>query len=312
MDSTDAKTAAPPIASEVPRIRALLREQKFSDALAAGETLLAAAAEHRDALLFVAIAQRNLGRIPDAVNTLAVLGQHHPRFSRLHEERGHCFVAMKQAPQAIEAFLRAVNINHALPASWRMLEGLYRMTGQADNAAMAAGHVATLKSLPREVVTATGLFSDGDLDVAEPMVRAYLLRHGHHVEAMRVLAGIGTARKVYDDAELLLAAVLELAPDYRAARQDYAALLVEVHKYREARLELDQLLEKAPDNRLFKTLYATSCVGLGEHERAIGIYRELLVGTPADADLHSTSAMPGVKSLIGPRSVASCAAVIYY
>jgi tetratricopeptide (TPR) repeat protein len=29
-----------------------------------------------------------------------------------------------------------------------------------------------------------------------------------------------------------------------------------------------------------------SCVGLGEHERAIAIYRELLVGTPADADLH--------------------------
>jgi hypothetical protein len=32
-----------------------------------------------------------------------------------------------------------VNINHALPASWSMLEGLYRMTRQADNAAMAAG-----------------------------------------------------------------------------------------------------------------------------------------------------------------------------
>ena len=53
---------------------------------------------------------------------------------------------------------------------------------------------------------------------AEPMVRAYLLQHGNQIEAMRLLARIGIARKVFDDAELLLAAVLELAPDYRAAR----------------------------------------------------------------------------------------------
>ena len=116
------------------------------------------------------------------------------------------------------------------------------MTGQTDNAAMAASHVATLQNLPPEVVTATGLFADGDLDAAEARVRAYLLQHGNHVEAMRLLARIGIARKVYDDPELLLAAVLELAPDYRAARQEYASVLVELHRYQEARRELDSFL----------------------------------------------------------------------
>jgi tetratricopeptide (TPR) repeat protein len=286
MDSTLAKSPASSPGLEPARIRALLRQQKFSEALSAGEALLAEAADQRDVLLYVAIAQRYLGRISDALGTLETLEQHHPRFSRLHEERGHCFVVMKQAPQAIEAFLRAVNINHALPASWRMLDGLYRMTGQADNAAMAASHVATLRNLPPEVVTATGLFADGDLDAAEPLIRAYLLKHGNHVEAMRLLARIGIARKVLDDAELLLSAVLEFAPDYRVARQEYAGVLIELHKYQSARQQLDELLKTEPDNRLFKTLYATSSVGLGEHERAIAIYRELLLGTPADADLH--------------------------
>jgi predicted Zn-dependent protease len=285
MDSTLAKSSAPVPEAQPARIRALLKQQKFSEALAAGQALLADAAGDRDALLYVAIAQRFLGRIPDALKTLETLERHHPRFSRLHEERGHCFVVMKQAPQAIEAFLRAVNINHALPASWRMLDGLYRMTGQPDNAAMAASHVATLRSLPREIVTATGLFADGDLEAAESLIRAYLLQHGNHVEAMRLLARIGIAHKVFDDAELLLAAVLELAPDYRVARQEYAGVLIEMHKYQHARAELDRLLKEEPDNRVYKTLYATSSVGLGEHERAIGIYRELLVGTPADADL---------------------------
>ena len=67
------------------------------------------------------------------------------------------------------------------------------------------------------------------------MVRAYLLQHGDQVEAMRLLARIGIARKVFDDAELLLAAVLELAPDYRAARTEYAEVLVELHRDQQAR-----------------------------------------------------------------------------
>jgi tetratricopeptide (TPR) repeat protein len=277
MDSTHA---------EADRIRLLLRQQKFSEALAAAEALLAATANHKDALLFVAVAQRFLGRIPEALQTLRTLEQQHPRFSRLYEERGLCYVVLKQAPQAIDAFLHAVNINHALPTSWRMLDGLYRMTGQADNAAMAASHVAILQKIPGEVVTATSLFEDGDLDASEPLIRAYLLQHGNQVEAMRLLARIGIARRVFDDAELLLSAVLELAPDYRMARQEYAAVLLEEHKYSDARRELELLLGNDPENRVLRTLYATSCVGLGEHQRAIGLYRELLRDSPADADLH--------------------------
>ncbi len=278
--------AAPTIGSELPRIRALLRQRQFPEALSASASLLAQDPEQREALLFTAIAQRYLGRIDEALKTLTRLERHHPSFSRLYEERGHCFVGMKQAPPAIEAFLRAVNLNHALPSSWRMLEGLYRMTGHAENRAMAESHVATLQSLPPEVVTATSLFEDGDLEPAEAMVRAYLLQHGDHIEAMRLLARIGIARKVFDDAELLLAAVLELAPGYRAARKEYADVLVENHKYQEARRQLEQLLREDPDNRACKTLYATTSVGLGEQERAVQSYRELLQGSPADADLH--------------------------
>jgi tetratricopeptide (TPR) repeat protein len=284
MDSSE--TAAPATASEPARILALLRQHQFAEALAAAEALLEAAPGQRDALLFKAIAQRYLGRIPGALETLAELERHHPRFSRLHEERGHCFVFLKQAPQAIDAFLTAVNLNHALPNSWRMLEGLYRMTRQEKDRATAESQVAALQKVPLEVVTATGLFVDGDLDLAEPMVRAYLLKHGDQVEAMRLLANIGTARKVYDDAELLLRAVLELAPGYRVARKEYAEVLIALHRYQEARRHIELLLRDEPRNRLYRTLSATISVGLGEHEAAIESYRELLQGTPQDADLH--------------------------
>ena len=200
---------------EVERIRALVSERRFSEALQAAAALQVRVPENRDVLYLRALTERRLGDIPAALATLATFEKFHPRFSRLYQERGHCYVALKQAPEAIAAFARAVQINAALPASWSMLEGLYRMTGQAEEAAQAARQVATLKQLPADVVTATALFSDGDLATAEPLVRAFLLKHGHHIEAMRLLARIGIAREAFDDAQLLLPKLLPLKPDNR-------------------------------------------------------------------------------------------------
>ena len=286
MEPAPATAASGTTPADAGPLRQLLREHRFPEALAAAQALLAQAPAERDALLCAAIAQRFLGRIPAALSTLATLEAQHPRFSRLYEERGRCFVEQRQAQPAIEAFLKAVNLNHALPGSWGMLEGLYRMRGDAGNAATAAGQVRTLRGLPQEVVVATGLFADGDMEAAEALVRAYLLKHGDHIEAMRLLARIGIAHKVFFDAQVLLAAVVERAPEYRAARQEYAFVLVEMHRYQEARRELELLLQAEPESAALKTLYAASCVGLGEHERAIGLYRELLVGSPADAEAH--------------------------
>jgi tetratricopeptide (TPR) repeat protein len=288
MESMD--LAADPIHSaaelQVQRIRELVKSRRFEESLEAAEALAAELPENRDVLYLQAMSQRLLGQIPKALATLLRLEQHHPRFSRLYQERGHCHVALKDAAQAIDAFLRGVNLNPALPASWSLLEGLYRMTGQADHAATAAAHVATLKRLPPEVLTATGLFSDGDLSAAEDRVRAYLLEHGNHVEAMRLLARIGIERDVLDDAELLLEAVLTLEPDYHAARLDFARALMERHKYQRACEELETLLKLEPHNRHYKTLYTSTIVGLGEHEKAVTLYRELLEDAPQPADLH--------------------------
>ncbi|MGA2710587.1 MAG: tetratricopeptide repeat-containing sulfotransferase family protein [Steroidobacteraceae bacterium] len=268
------------------RIRELTKIGRYAEALDAAQRLAAQVPENRDVLFLAALSQRYLNKIPEALATIERLEQLHPRFSQLYQERGYCFVALRDSPRAIDAFLRGVNINPALPASWSMLEGLYRMAGDAENAATAAAHVAILKRLPPEVVRATALFSDGELTPAENIIRAFLLRHGNHVEAMRLLAKIGIARDVLDDAELLLEAALALAPDYRAARHDLALVLIERHKYSQARQELEKLLRLEPENRQYRTLYATACVGLGEQEKAIPLYRELLIEAPQAPDLH--------------------------
>jgi tetratricopeptide (TPR) repeat protein len=275
-----------PVETQVARIRELLERGQFAAAQAAAEALALEVPENRDVLYMLAVSHRYQNHLPAALGTLARLEALHPGFSRLYQERGHCYVALRDAPRALEAYLKAVHINPALPASWAKLEGLYRMAGDLENAAMAAEHVATLKALPPEVVTATALFSDGDLTAAENMVREYLLKHGNHIEAMRLLARIGIAREVLDDAEILLCAVLELAPDYHAARFEYARVLLDRHKHRTALEQLEMLLAREPGNRHYKTLYATASVGVGEQEKALAIYRELLADTPRAADVH--------------------------
>jgi tetratricopeptide (TPR) repeat protein len=271
-------TLSSPVEFEVRRIRELTQGQRHAEALAAAEALTVTASQNCDVLYLIAVNQRCLRRFSEALATLERLEQQHPRFSRLYQERGHCCVAMRDVPRAIDAFRRGVNINPALTASWSMLERLYRMTADAKNEALAAEQVVTLRTLPPEVVRAGSLFSDGELTHAENILRAYLLRVGSHTEAMRLLARIEIERGVFEEAELLLEAVLKLVPDYRAARHDYVRALVERHKYLQAREELETLLKLEPGNVQYLALYAAAYVGLGEQEKAISIYRQ--------ADLH--------------------------
>ncbi len=175
--------------AELVRVCALLEAREFGRALAAGEALRARLPESRELLYALAVCQRHLKRPVDALATLALLERAHPKFTRLFQERGQCHVALRCADEAIRAFERAVRLCPALPASWRALEGLYRIAGREADSVTAARHVAKLASLPREVVTAWVKFADGDLYEAEGLVRQFLLAHGDHIEGMRLWPG---------------------------------------------------------------------------------------------------------------------------
>ena len=274
-----------PVELEVARLRGLQQAGRHADALPGALALLADLPENRDVLLLVATSQRCLGQIDAAMETLDRLERLHPRFSRLHQERGMGFVGRRDAPRAIQSLLISVNINPALPASWNMLEGLYRMTGDQENAATAAAHVETLKALAPEVVAATSHFSDGDIGLAEQIIRPYLLRRGDDPEAMRLLARIGIELEVLNDAQTLLEAVLERLPNYHAARHDYVQTLIKRQKHVEARAEVQKLLAIDPTNGDYLTLAANAEVGLGQSDKALEIYAEMLRLQPSSWDV---------------------------
>jgi tetratricopeptide (TPR) repeat protein len=163
---------------------------------------------------------------------------------------------------------------------------LFRMAGRQADADNAAREAAKLANLPAEILTAYSMFADGEISAAEQAVRQYLLAHGNHIEGMRLLAQIGMKLDVVDDAELLLEQVLVLAPDYHAARYEYALALLNRHKHIRAREEIDKLLATDPDNRVYRTTRATICAGFGDYAQTLPLYREILAETPNDPELH--------------------------
>jgi tetratricopeptide (TPR) repeat protein len=284
-----AATVTPPpsrIELEVARIRTLLERQDFAAGLAACEALLREVPENRDLLYMAAVAQRYLGRIPEALAALARLEALHPGYPRLYQERGHCHVALRAAAPAIEAYERAVALNPALRASWHGLQVLYGMARNQAQVERASANIEKLASLPVEIVTAFSMFADGEIYQAEQLVRNYLLAHGDHVEGMRLLAQIGIKVDVLDDAELLLENVVRLAPDYHIARYEYATVLLKRHKHVQAREQLEKLLAIDPRNPMYRTTHATVCTGFGDYGRALPLYRELSRETPQDPELH--------------------------
>jgi len=273
------------IDTEIKRVRALLERSEFAQGLEAAQALCAEVPDNRDVLYSIAVGLRYLQRIPEALQVLERLEQLHPGYPRLFQERGHCQVALRAAQPAIEAYERAVTMSPALPASWRALHALYRMTGRARDAEHADAQARNLAALPHEIVTAFSMYADGEIFDAERVVREYLLAHGDHVEGMRLLAKIGLDLDVADDAELLLARALELAPNHREARYEYAVVLLKRHKHVRAREEMEKLLAMDPHNRVYRATHATVCIGFGDYQ-ALPRYRELLAETPGDPELH--------------------------
>ena len=286
MDVLNAASASTTVEAEVRRIRELIGAGRHDAACQACSVLLTRVPENRDVLYMKAVSERYLGRIAAALDTLAAVESFHPTYSRLFQERGHCFIAAREPAAALEAYLQAVNLNAALPASWHALRILFKSARRAEEAEMAAGHVAKLASLPPEIVTASSLFFDGEEIEAERIVRAFLKDEPTHVEGMRLLARIGMKLGVLDDAEFLLESVLTFSPGYQPARYDFVRVLLQRHRHQRALEESRLLLAAEPGNRDYRAVYAASCLALADYDEALATYRALVAENPHAADLH--------------------------
>ena len=238
---------------QIARIRELSKAQRHVEALAAAQTLAAAFPSQRDPLYLVATNQRCLQRVAQALASLEHLERQHPHFALLHQERGYCFVTLREAARAVDAFQTAVSLNPLLFASWSMLERLHRTMGNMEKATTAAGHI--------------------DL-------------YGRQTsEVMQRVSALAHQRDVPEEAERLLAEILELAPEYAMARREYIRVLIERQKYPLAREQIRTLAPSESNQPEVRLLWAATCTGVGDYQEALPIYRQLLTSEPGQAGL---------------------------
>jgi tetratricopeptide (TPR) repeat protein len=98
-----------------------------------------------------------------------------------------------------------------------------------------------------------------------------------------MLAEVATRLGRLEDAESLLAHCLELAPRFTAARQNYAVVLNRQNRPLEALAQVDQLLATDPQNPGCRNLQAAILGAIGEYERSIEIYANVLDQYPNHA-----------------------------
>ncbi|OYU37077.1 tetratricopeptide repeat-containing sulfotransferase family protein [Novosphingobium sp. PASSN1] len=287
-DLTPSETNHPALSGALPEaeitaLHALQAKGDYAAAAAGANRLLAAHPANRELLLIEAHSLRMIQQTDAALAVLERFAAHHPNYSQMFLERGLCHVARRDAPAAISDLHTAVAINPALVMGWRMLDGLYRMTGDQRSAELAGRHVAHLASIPPPIVHAKVLFSDGEIDAAEALIRQVLVQTGDHPEAMRLLAQIGHMRNVLDDAEALYEGVLALVPDHDEARHEYVQVLIARHKFPQAREALEPLLRRDPRAHAHRIQAATIKVGLGDFASVIPEYRAMIAEITGNA-----------------------------
>lgn len=270
------------------RARAFLQNAEFSKAMALCQGVLEAEPEHREALYVLAVVQHYGGNIKAALATLDQLIALEPSLGRAHQERAHCLRDLGDLGGALSAYQTAVAHNAALVASWQMISALQARAGNPAAAEFSQDQYAYLSALPPELLGVANLIQEGRYLKAENLCRSFLQAKGHHVEAMRFLAEIGTKFNSYEEAEFLLESALVLEPGNTSAHVDYVDVLHKRQKFAKALEQATILRTKTPDVPQIEMLYANENLAVGNFDEALGVYNRLAKETPNNPTIHLT------------------------
>jgi len=263
--------------------KTLIRDGHYRHAAGLLEELLNGEPDHRLGRYYLAVCRRKLDDGTGAIAELDKLAAVDPAYGRASQERGYVLLAMQRNAEAGRAFERAVELNPALFASWRVLAA---GVAGPERAREALQHLAWLESLPAELVTVSSLIHEDRLYRAERLCRDFLQRRPHHPEAMRLLAELGRKFQILDDAEFLLESCVEFEPEFHRARFDYVQVLHKRQKFDKALEQARILCEKHPGNPGFQILLGNAQQGAGEFEEAIATYERVLASKPGHAGVH--------------------------
>jgi len=205
-----------------------------------------------------------------------------PDFGRGLQEEGHLARDEGRFDDALSVYRRACKANPGLTAAWQSQTAILKRQGKAREAAQTQFQVDRLKALPPILHAATNLIYENKTVKAEKLVRGFLQKNPHNIEAMRLLAEIAMRFGVFDEADFLLESAVEFSPDDVQLRLDYIQILRKRQKFAAALEQAKALYERDSDNALFQSYLAIECMQTGDHERAFELFTKVLDAMPND------------------------------
>ena len=265
----------------IKKIEALMVDKHFNDALKLIE-VNSDEVSKKEYYYLKSVLCRYLNRTNEALICLDKLIQLDPSYGRAFQEFGHNFI--KTDPKkSLKAYLRAVRHNPSLQASWLGILSLER-----ENTVLidyVQENIMYLKSLPPELKSVLSFIHEGKYIKADSLCRSYLQKDPHDVEAMRLLAKIGTDLYIYDDAEFLLESSLVFEPSNIKLKFDYITVLIKRQKYSEALHHAKELYENNKDNINAKKLLATTLFRTDDYKKSLDLYDSILEKEPNNIDV---------------------------
>jgi predicted Zn-dependent protease len=245
--------------------------------------ILKALPDQPDAMLFLGVGLRAAGDATAAHTALAALAARQPQWSTAHFELGLTLGALGRGEHAVLSLRRAVELNPDLADAWRALADHLAAMGDIAGADAAQARFLKASTHDPRLLRAAAALCENQIAEAEALLRQHLQKHPTDIAAIRMFAEVAARLGRYHDAENLLARCLELAPGFQGARHNYAVILFRQAKPADALPEVDQLLASEPRNPSFRSLKAAILAGIGEYERAIQIYEQVLAEYPNQA-----------------------------
>ena len=272
--------------SRLEHARKLLENSRIVESEKYTKKILDDYPDNAEALYVLAVCQRYLNRLENALTTLNKLKKIRPGYGRAFQEEGHVSKKAGYISQAQRAYRHAVSLNNSLIASWKGLTDILKIKGKIKEAKITEFEYEKLKALPVELLSVRNMIAEGKNFHAEKLCRKFLIENKKNVEGMRLLASLGVAADILDDAEFLLEKALEYEPHNNFARNDYMEVLYRKQKYKESLKQAELLKQNEPNNLKFQIAYANQLVAVGKYKQALKIYDAVIKVLPDDPELN--------------------------
>ena len=263
-------------------IQKLISSKKFNEALVSLESSKDKLSE-LDYWFLVSVSLRYSEEYSKALSALSEVVRIDPKYGRAFQEFGHIHYKLNNKDMALRSYIRAIQNNPSLQASW--LGILSFEDADSKLLELANKNIFYLKNLPPELKSVLSFIHEGKYKKADDLCRFFLQSSPHNVEGMRLLAILGSKLHVYDESEFLLESCLVFEPDNKDIQIDYIDILIKRQKYGQALDYAKKLYKNFPDDISSLKTLAVTLQQTDKQQESLDLYRKILDIEPMNAEV---------------------------